>query len=118
MQKSSSGDLEFVSKEDPQVYISIPAATQLRSCFILQFSALVRTSAPDTAQVFYLTPDAINFSEAMSRTRPLVPETAFTRLTFDLESLSGFVSQFRFDVVQKTQDFAIRDVELRCKLWN
>jgi hypothetical protein len=116
---SSSGDFEFVSKEDPQIYISLAPDIKLGSCLIVQFWALVRAATADTAQVFYETPDAVGFSERLSRTRPLAATgTAFTRLTFVLESTSGFVSPFRFDVVQKSQDFAIRDIELRCLLWN
>jgi hypothetical protein len=119
MRESSTGDLEFVSKEDPQVYIAIPPSIQVSSCLILQFSAVVRASTPDTAQLFYKTPDAIYFAEERSQSQPLpVIDGAFTRITFNLQSLGGFLGPFRFDVVQKSQDFAIRDVEIRCKLWN
>lgn len=102
---------------DPQLVIEGADAAAYARCRTLELRLRLRSAQASMAQVFYQLPDSSEFSELMSRARP-VPASidADVELSFMIDSRRGFAPMLRVDPVQGDARFRIEELRVACHL--
>jgi hypothetical protein len=72
-------------------------------------------SESSVAQVFYMTPQHLGYSEDYSATTSVTASSTPQTLTFTINSPNGFEHEFRFDPVTASQKVSIKELEIRCR---
>jgi hypothetical protein len=107
--------LALTTKNDPSVILTIPATTDLSHCGTLDIVTSMQASEPSVAQIFYMTPNHIGYSEEFSVTTSVTPTVGPELLTMTINSSDGFEHELRFDPVTAAQKINIKELEIRCR---
>ena len=105
------------ANDDPQVWFKTGAEDALRRCVDVQVGALIHAESSDLAELFFEPWGQTYFSQAASQAQVFrIEGPGFAEVEFNLVSMEGFTDQFRLDVVQSKQPFAIKEIEVRCRM--
>lgn len=110
-----AGTLNLLTQNDPNIIITVPATEDLSHCQTVNVAALMTASESSVAQIFYMTPQHLGYSEAYSSTTSVTASSAPQLLNFTINSSDGFEHEFRFDPVTASQKISIKELEVRCR---
>jgi hypothetical protein len=112
---AGANTLNLNTKNDPSVIVTIPGSTDLARCETLDVVISMQASDPSVAQIFYMTPKHIGYSEDYSVTTSVSSSASPELLTMTINSSDGFVNELRFDPVTAAQNIKINELEIRCR---
>ncbi|HUE92486.1 hypothetical protein [Pseudomonas sp.] len=111
---TADGRIKIEAGVDAGVLFETGAADALARCRILEVNALLTTSVPDFAQLFYLPGEQSLFSETHSQRVPL-RSAGKQAINFRVVSDKGFRDSLRFDPVLAAQTMFIDKFEVYCR---
>lgn len=97
--------------------MKIPPGADLLRCRTVDLVAAMTVEEASVAQLFYMTPGHIGYSEGQSATVSVSPSKEPQIVSITVSSTNGFESELRFDPVTANQKISIKDLEVRCRLY-
>lgn len=107
--------LGLTTKNDPSVILTLPGSADLSHCGTLDVVISMQASEQSVAQIFYMTPNHIGYSEEYSVTTSVTPSATPQLSTMTISSSDGFEHELRFDPVTAAQQIIIKELEVRCR---
>jgi hypothetical protein len=115
---SSNGFAFAATDVVPQVVFSTGNAEDLRQCHHLQVAVLFIAERPDWAELLFEPVGTPYFTFVNRDPRQyIIGEDGFASVDFDVRSDSGFLDTLRFDPAITRQNFTIKEIEARCRLF-
>lgn len=111
----SQVSLDLATQNDPNILITVPQKEDLSRCETLNVVVSMTADESSVAQVFYMTPKHVGYSEDYSTTTSVTASNTPQTLTFTINSADGFEHEFRFDPVTASQKISIKELEIRCR---
>ncbi|MGY2253713.1 hypothetical protein [Pseudomonas reactans] len=107
--------LELKTDNDPGLIITVAPNANLSHCGTVDLTAAMTVEQGSVAQLFYMTPGHVGYSEERSTTAGVSPSKDPQIVSLTINSSDGFESEFRFDPVTANQKISIKDLEIRCR---
>lgn len=114
---SASRTFSLKTDNDPSLIMKIPPGADLLRCRTVDLVAAMTVEEASVAQLFYMTPGHIGYSEGQSATVSVSPSKEPQIVSITVSSTNGFESELRFDPVTANQKISIKDLEVRCRLY-
>lgn len=112
---SASLILSLKTDNDPSLIMKIPPSADLSRCGTLDLVAAITVEEASVAQLFYMAPGHLGYSEGRSTTVSVSPSKEPQIISLTVNSTNGFESELRFDPVTANQKISIKDLEVRCR---
>ena len=106
----------YLAAQDAQLHIRIGRRIEMENCVLLDITAAISASQDDRVQVYFRRRGQPAFTEKNSRTALMKGQAGVKPFAFRIESETGFEDTLRLDPVNKTQRFALPELEVRCRL--
>ena len=115
---SANGFAFAATDVEPQVVFSTRKAEDLRQCRHLQVAVLFSAERDDWAQLLFEPVGTPYFTSNNSDPRQyVIGSDGFASVDFDVRSDSGFLDTLRFGPAITRQNFTIKEIEARCRLF-
>ena len=102
--------------DDPMILFKTGDSKKMNECKSLEISAFIRASQLDNAQLYFKVLGQLNYIETFSKIEPISVVGNFKKIIFNINSQSGFIDELRLDPVKTSQQFEIKELEVRCMM--
>lgn len=111
------GIVTLQSKDnDPMIFFNTGNAEKMAECRTLEMEVSMRISQSTFAQLFFMLPNQSDYQESASIIQWIDASNDFKNMIFTVNSSNGFSDKLRFDPVATSQQFDIKELEIRCRI--
>lgn len=114
-EQGSANTLDLKTDNDPGLILALSPTSDLAHCGTIDLVAAMTVEEASIAQLFYMTPGHLGYSEDRSTTISVSPSKEPQILNLTISNAEGFESELRFDPVTANQKISIKDLEVRCR---